>query len=198
MLEARHAPEDQVGQIFPDRVGRGRATGKEIVDAHDLVDRIDLVEQQRQFGIVGNARPRRPGRVDLVEHLADVEMIAHRGQAAVDRAGADRDQDLGVGAQFAQHMHVLRVADAALDQRDVARAAMLDVGERRAVEFGDLRRAPACARRCRAATCGSRSSRRARSSRSAPSARRFRRAVAHLNSPEWRSASASALIGSRS
>ena len=65
-------------------------------------------------------------------------MIAHRGQAAVDRAGADRDQDLGVLAQFAQHMHVLGVADAALDQRDVAGPAMLDVGDRRAVEFGDL------------------------------------------------------------
>ncbi len=52
--------------------------------------------------------------------------------------GADGDQDLGVGAQFAQHLHILGVARAPFDQRNVAGTAMLDVGERRAVDFGDF------------------------------------------------------------
>ena len=65
-------------------------------------------------------------------------MIALRGQAAVDRAGPDGDQDLAVVAELAQHVHVLGVADPALDQADVARPAMLDVGERRAIELDAL------------------------------------------------------------
>ena len=62
-------------------------------------------------------------------------MVAHRRHAAVDRAGADRDQDPAVGAELAQHVHVVRVAQPALDEADVAGAAMLDVGQRRAVEL---------------------------------------------------------------
>src|SRR5574340_509712 len=65
-------------------------------------------------------------------------MVALRGQAAIDGAGADGDEYLAVGAELAQHMHVLRVADAALDDADVAGAAMLDVGERRAVELDQV------------------------------------------------------------
>ena len=77
--------------------------------------------------------------INFVENIANVETVAHRRQAAVDRAGADGDQDLGVGAQLAQHLHVLGVAHAPFDQRNIAGTAMLDVGERRTVEFGDLR-----------------------------------------------------------
>ncbi len=90
-------------------------------------------------------------------------MVALRGQAAVHGAGAHGDQDLAVGAELAQHVHVLGVADAALDDADVAGTAVLDVGERRAVELDAFEQRRTGARRCRAATCGSRSSRRATS-----------------------------------
>ena len=80
-------------------------------------------------------REPRLGEVNLGHAGAEVEMVALRRQAAVDRTGADSDQRLAVLPEFPQHVHVLRVADAALDQPDVARAAVLDVGERRAVEF---------------------------------------------------------------
>ena len=65
-------------------------------------------------------------------------MVALRRQAAVQRARPDRNQDLAVGAELAQHVHVLGVADAALDEADVAGPALLDVGERRAVELDML------------------------------------------------------------
>ena len=65
------------------------AAGNEIVDADDLVDRIDLVEQQRQLRIVGNMRLRAVQvAIDLVENIANVETVAHCWQAAGDRAGA--------------------------------------------------------------------------------------------------------------
>ena len=50
---------DEIGQIFPDRVARRRTAGNEIVDPDDFVDRIDLVQQQRQFRIVGDTDCRR-------------------------------------------------------------------------------------------------------------------------------------------
>src|SRR5208337_2996801 len=101
VIETRHAPHNQIVQIFPDRIAGGRAAGNEIVDPHDLVDRVDLVEQERQLRIVRHMRPLAVRvAIDLVQDVADVETIAHRRQPAVDRAGADRDQDLGVGAQF--------------------------------------------------------------------------------------------------
>jgi hypothetical protein len=56
MVETRHAPQNQIVEILPDRVGGRRAAGNEIVDPHDLVDGVDLVEKQRQLGIVGDMR----------------------------------------------------------------------------------------------------------------------------------------------
>jgi hypothetical protein len=47
-------------------------------------------------------------------------VVALCRQAAVDRARADRHQVLQLRAELAQHMHVLRVAHAALDRADVA------------------------------------------------------------------------------
>ena len=41
-------------------------------------------------------------------------------------------------AELAQHMHILGIAHAALDEADIARAAALDVGQRRTVEFHQL------------------------------------------------------------
>src|SRR5271166_3977116 len=38
-----------------------------------------------------------------------------------------------------QHVHILGVAHSSFDQCDIARATMFDVGDRRPVEFGDLR-----------------------------------------------------------
>src|SRR5208337_5292814 len=86
VIETRHAPQNQIVQIFPDRVGGRGAAGNEIVDADDLVDRIDLVEQQRQFRVVGNMRLRAVQvAIDLVENIANVETVAHCWQAAGDR-----------------------------------------------------------------------------------------------------------------
>ncbi len=65
-------------------------------------------------------------------------MIALRRQAAVHRAGTHRDQDLAVLAKLAQYMNVVGIADPALDESDIAGTAVLDVGERRAVELDTL------------------------------------------------------------
>jgi hypothetical protein len=91
-------------------------------------------------GSLGICPPTIPGagQVDLLQAPTEVEMVALRRQPAIDRTGADGDQHLAVAAKLAQHMDVLGVADAALDQADVAGAAVLDVGQRRAVEFDAL------------------------------------------------------------
>jgi len=104
------------------------------------VQRVHLVEGQRQLRVVGNSAggEARLGRVDLLQAVAQVEVVALRGQAAVERAGADGDQDLAIVAELAQHVHVLGVADTALDDADVAAAAVLDVGDRRAVELDQI------------------------------------------------------------
>src|SRR5208283_2198400 len=66
VIEARHAPEDQIVEKFPDGVTRRRAAGDEIVDAHHFVDRIDLVEQERELRVLRHVRAHTVGRaVDL-------------------------------------------------------------------------------------------------------------------------------------
>jgi hypothetical protein len=52
-------------------------------------------------------------------------VVALRRQAAVDGAGAHRHQRLAAGAELAQHVHVLGVAQPAFDQADVAAAQLL-------------------------------------------------------------------------
>ena len=70
---------------------------------------------------------------------AEIEVVALGGQTAGDGTGTDGNQGFAVRAKFAQHMDVFCVADAAFDQSDIARPAMLDVGDRRAVEFDQLK-----------------------------------------------------------
>jgi hypothetical protein len=99
-----------------------------------------LSSGRRQLRVVGDlpADDIRRGQVDFLQAQTEVEMIALRRQAAIDRAGTDGDQHFAVAAKLAQHMHVLGIADAALDEADVARPAVLDVGQRRAVEIDAL------------------------------------------------------------
>ena len=70
-----------------------------------------------------------------VEQVRQLELVALGRQPPVDGAGADRHQRLALRAEGAQHLHVLGVAQAALDEADVAAAHGLEVGERRAVEL---------------------------------------------------------------
>jgi hypothetical protein len=79
------------------------------------------------------------GQVNLGQAAAQVEVVALRGQSAVDGAGADGDEYLAASAELMQYMHVFRVAHAAFDDADVARSAVLDVGDRRTVEFDEFK-----------------------------------------------------------
>ena len=101
-----------------------------------------LSRSKRQLGIVRHegvlAVERVAGLIDLEQDIFEIEMIALRRQAAVDGAGADGDERLAAFAKLAQHMHVLGVADAALDEADIAGTDILDVGQRRAVELDKL------------------------------------------------------------
>ena len=103
-----------------------------MIDMHDLADRTHLVEQKRQLGIVRDegvlAIERMAGLIDLEQDILEIEMIALRRQAAVDRAGADGDERRAALAELAQHMDVLGVADAALNEADIAGTHILDVG----------------------------------------------------------------------
>ena len=168
VAEIRLAAREDVGERLPDCVGGRRAAGNEVVDLDHLVQRVHLVERQRQLGIVRNepvgeaeARSGRPP----AGSSASSRWLRCAGRPPLIAQAPMRDQLLAVRAELAQHVHVLRVAQAALDDADVAVADLLDVGERRAVEFDQLEQARTAARRCRETTCGNRSSRRARSSR---------------------------------
>ena len=99
-----------------------------------------LVQRQGQFGIIGNAAVGEAdfGLIYLFEDVAQIEVVALRRQAAVDRAGTDGHQDLAVLAELAQHMHVLGIAQPTFDQAKIARSAVLDIGQRRAVEFDQV------------------------------------------------------------
>ena len=140
MSQFGRVARDEVGEEFPDGVGGRRAAGDEVIDFHHFMQRMHLVQRQRQLGIVRNVAVRQPrfGEVHLGEATAQVEMVALCGQSAVDRAGADGNEDFAVPAELAQHMHVFRIADAAFDDADVAGAAVFDVGDRRTVEFNQF------------------------------------------------------------
>src|SRR5512135_2015441 len=91
MAKLRRLAGDEVGQELPERIGGRRAAGQEIVDLHHLVQRVDLVQRQRQFRVVryGAVHQTGLGQVDLGEAGAQVEVVALGGQAAGHRAGAD-------------------------------------------------------------------------------------------------------------
>jgi hypothetical protein len=136
----RRAAGDQIGEEPPDRVGRRRAAGEEVVDLHDVVERVDLGQGQRQLGIVGDeaALDAVAGQVDRLQAVAHVEVVALGRQPAVDRARADRDQDLAPSPERAQRVDVIGVAQPALDQAEVAVAGVLQVGQGRRVELDQL------------------------------------------------------------
>jgi hypothetical protein len=91
------------------------------------VDRVHLVERQRQFRVVRDHAVGQPraGVIDLFEDGRQRQVVALGRQAAVDGAGTHGDQDLAVLAELTQYMHVLGVAQATLDDADIAvRAAV--------------------------------------------------------------------------
>jgi len=96
-----------------------------------------LVERQRQLRVVGDLAvlDAGPELIDLLEAVPQVDVVAPGRDAAGDGAGAPGDQGFAVAAEFAQHVDVFGIADAAFDQTDVAGADVFDVGEGRAVEF---------------------------------------------------------------
>ena len=95
--KTRLAPGNQIVEILPDGVGGRRAAGNEIVDAHHLVDGLTLSSSSGSSGSFGIMRRCRVGWRDRPRSgFADVEVVALRRQAAVDRAGADGDQHLAL------------------------------------------------------------------------------------------------------
>ncbi len=166
MPQFRRLARNEVGEEFPDGIARGRAAGNEVIDLHHFVQRMHLVQRQRQFRVVRDMTVHQTwfGEIHLGQATAQVEMIALCRQAAVDGAGADGNEDFAVFAEFAQHMHVLCIADTTFDEADVARPAVLDVGDAVNGRTRPDRAAETGVRRCRVRTCGSRSNRRAKSS----------------------------------
>jgi hypothetical protein len=100
-------------------------------------------------------RHARLGQVDLLQALAEIEMVALRGQAAGDGARPYRHEHFAVRTKLAQHVHILCIAQPTFDEPYVARAAMLDVRQRRRSNSTGSSSAKGV-RRHRARTCGSR------------------------------------------
>src|SRR3990167_988341 len=84
--ELRRAAVDQVGEEFPDGIARRRTAWDVVVHLDHFVQRVDLVERQRQLGVVRDhaVRDAGLGEVHLLQALAEIEVIALRRQATVD------------------------------------------------------------------------------------------------------------------
>ena len=101
---------------------------------------IDFVEEQRQFRVAGNVRLRAVQvAIDLVENIADVETVAHCGHERRLDASPPAPRILALARNSRNTCTFSVLHTPPFDQCDIARAAMFDVGERRPVEFGDLR-----------------------------------------------------------
>ena len=79
----------QVIEEFPNRVGGWRTAGQKVIDTHDLMQGVHLVERQWQFRVIGDATLCQAGlsNIDLLQAGAEIEMIALCRQAAIDRTG---------------------------------------------------------------------------------------------------------------
>ena len=168
MIETRHAPEDQIVEIFPQRVGRRRTAGNEIIDADDFVDRIDLVEQERQLRVVGDMRPNAVCvAIDLSKISPTSRWLRFAGRPPL-IAGADRDRtwQLARSSRSTCTFSALQTPPSISPMSQGPQCLMSVSGER---SNSAILADPECARQCRAATCGSRSSPRAKSWRDGPS-----------------------------
>ncbi len=113
---------------------------KEVVYPHHLMDRVHLVQQQRQLRIAGDLCIFNIGTVEvgLFKALTQLILVAHGGNATVDAAGAESDKNLALAAKCTQHLYVFCIADAALDDADITLTDPLDIGDRCAVELHQL------------------------------------------------------------
>src|SRR5579872_2721261 len=129
-------------QRFPDRIRRWRTAGQEIVYLHDLVRRINPVEQERQVLVVWDQAAildRRSLEIGFLQALAQSDEIAHRRNAAIDGAGADRDEDAAMLAELLENPDIVLVGATALHQTDIDDAIeSLLVVERRSVEIDEI------------------------------------------------------------
>ena len=95
-----------------------------IIHLHHLVAGIDPVEQKGNFRVVGDAAggvvDARAVEIRFIETFLQRDGVAHGGEAAVDRAVTERNQDLAVLAEFLQHAHVFLVRAAAFHDADEA------------------------------------------------------------------------------
>jgi hypothetical protein len=77
--------------------------------------------------------------IDGLQAFPEADGVAHRRHAAIDRAGADRDQDPAMLAEFPEFLDVVLVRAAAFDEADIDRPIeRLLVIEWRDVEIDEI------------------------------------------------------------
>ena len=83
----------QFRQERPDGVSRRRATGQEVIDLHDLMYRVYLVQQQRYFRVARDHPVMQADAIDIgfFQAFAELELVTHGGNAAIDCTGAQCD-----------------------------------------------------------------------------------------------------------
>ncbi len=108
---------DEVSQEFPDGIRRRGATGDEVVDLHNLMQWVHLIQGERQFRVVRDVSMHKAwlGEIHLGQATTQIQVVTLRGKTTIDGTGADGDEDFAVLAELAQHVHVLCVADTAFD-----------------------------------------------------------------------------------
>lgn len=110
---------------------------QEIIDFHhDFVDRVHLIQDQGEFRIVGDlavAGQAVARAIDLLQDVSDRQMVALRRQATIDRAAHQGQSGMLQLARNSRSTCTFSALHTPPSIRpDVAGAAVLDVGERRA------------------------------------------------------------------
>jgi hypothetical protein len=114
-----------------------------IINLHHFVTGVDFVQQKRQFRIVRYLPARvvdgRAVQIGLLVALLERNGVPQGRNAAHDGAVAERDEHVAVLTKAAQHLDVLFVAAAALNQADRAPSGeLLDVINGRLVKIHQL------------------------------------------------------------
>src|SRR6478752_197325 len=118
-------PVDQIVEYLEDGVRRRWAPGNEIVHFDHLVARVHLVGQDRDVFVerhdgLGTGNPSRRVDVSLRQAVLQVDHVAHRRDAAPNRACTHGDEDVAVLPKVLERLDVLLIGDPAFDESDGA------------------------------------------------------------------------------
>ena len=131
---------DKRCQSLPDGVSGRRASGKVMVDFDYFVNRIDFIEKDWDFRIVGDYPVNDCGSVQvrLIQALSDGDPVPESGDSTHDGTIAHGDENRALLPEFPEQMKVIGIRDSSLDEPDIAFAEFFNVIDRGPVEIDSI------------------------------------------------------------